>query len=150
MKMILDLFAGGHSVTLYADGGVSAFTADESSDVQAETEVTLTVTLKTGYEVDQYEVIEGGVEVDPDTKKFEMGEEDVVIYLRTKANNKYMITEETSSCVNNKRVTLHANTIIELTPNGAMKGLKTSGGGASLTVDAGIQQLIDAGVVVKI
>lgn len=150
MKMILDLFAGGHSVTLYKDSHVTTFTADSTSDVQANANVTLTVVIADGYEVDEYEVIEGGVTVDPSTKKFKMGSANVVIYLKTKANNKYMVTEETMSCVNDTKVALHANTVYTFTPNGVIKAVSAASGGASLTLDAGIQQLIDQGVVVKL
>lgn len=152
MKMILDLFAGGHSVTCYKDANSTTFSASSTSDVQKDAEVTLTVTPASGYEVDEIEVVSGGVtvELDDGTYGFTMGEENVVLLMKTKANNKYMVTEETSSCVNDTKVTLHANTVIELTPNGAIKGVSAANGGASLTVDAGIQQLIDAGVVVKI
>lgn len=150
MKMILDLFAGGHSVTLYKDAGVTTFSASATSDVQKNAEVTLTVVIADGYEVDEYEVIAGGVTVNASTKKFTMGEENVAIYLKTKADNKYMVTEETMSCVNDTKVTLHANTVYTFTPNGVIKGVSAASGGASLTLDAGIQQLIDQGVVVKL
>lgn len=149
MKMILDLFAGGHSVTLFADAGASAFTASASSDVQKNAEVTLTVTLVSGYEVDEYEVIAGGIEVDPDTKKFTMGEENVVIYLKTKANNVYMVTEECSGSLNGAPFVLHANTIVTLTPNGVPCKIEAKDGGQEVTVNAAIQQLIDQGILIK-
>ena len=150
MKMILDLFAGGHSVTLYKDSHVTTFTASSNSDVQKNAEVTLTVVIADGYEVDEYEVISGGVTVDPATKKFTMGEENVVIYLKTKANNKYLVTEETMVNVNDNPIQLHANTIYEFTPNGVIKGVNAASGGASITDSAAVQQLIDQGVLVKI
>ena len=150
MKMILDLFAGGHSVTLYRDAGASAFSASATSDVAKDAEVTLTVTLNTGYEVAEYDVIAGGVTVDPATKKFTMGESDVVISLKTKANNKYMVTEECSGSLNGTPFTFHANTIIQLTPNGVPKGVTVYNGGESITVNAAIQQLIDQGILVKL
>ena len=150
MKMILDLFAGGHSVTLYKDSHVTTFSASSTSDVQAEAEVTLTVVIADGYEVDEYEVISGGVTVNESTKKFTMGSENVVIYLKTKANNKYMVTEETMACVNDTKVTLHANTVYELTKNGVIKGVSAASGGASITSSAAVQQLIAEGVLVKL
>ena len=150
MKMILDLFAGGHSVTLYKDSHVTTFTASSDSDVQAQAEVTLTVVIADGYEVDEYEVISGGVTVNAATKKFTMGSENVVIYLKTKANNKYLVTEETMVNVNDNPIQLHANTIYEFTPNGVIKGVNAASGGASITDSAAVQQLIDQGVLVKI
>lgn len=149
MKMILDLFAGGHSVSLLKDSHVTTFTASSSEDVQKNAEVTLTVVIADGYEVDEYEVISGGVTVDPATKKFTMGEADVVIYLKTKADNKYMVTEETMTCVNDTKVTLHANVVYELTKNGVIKGV-SAGGGASITDSDAVQQLIADGVLVKL
>lgn len=150
MKMILDLFAGGHSVTLYKDSHVTTFSASATSDVQKDAEVTLTVVIADGYEVDEYEVISGGVTVNESTKKFTMGESNVVIYLKTKANNKYMVTEETMASVNDTKVTLHANTVYELTKNGVIKGVSAASGGASITDSAAVQQLIAEGVLVKL
>jgi len=151
MKMILDLFAGGHSVTLYKDSHVTTFSASATSDVAKDAEVTLTVVVADGYEVDEYEVIAGGVTVNETTKKFTMGEENVVIYLKTKADNKYMVTEECWACLNGGTPTiLHANTVIELTPNGVPKGITAKSGGTSVTVDAAIQNLIDQGILVKL
>ena len=149
MKMILNLFAGGHSVTLHKDAGVSTFTASASSDVQKDAEVTLSVTLAAGYEVDEFEVIAGGVTVNPETKKFVMGEADVVIYLKTKANNRYMVTEECSGSLNGAPFVLHANTIVTLTPNGVPCKIEAKDGGQAVTVNAAIQNLIDQGILIK-
>ena len=150
MKMILDLFAGGHSVTLYKDSHVTTFTASSDTDVQKNAEVTLTVVIADGYEVAEYEVISGGVEVNPTTKKFTMGEADVVIYLKTKADNKYMVTEECSGSLNGTPFTFHANTIIQLTPNGVPKGISVYNGGQAVTVNTAIQNLIDQGILIKL
>lgn len=150
MKMILDLFAGGHSVTVYGDSGVTAVSASATSDVQAEAEVTLTVTLESGYEVDAYECVTGDVTVDPATKKFEMGSENVVLFVKTKANNKYLVTEECMASVNDAKVVLHKNAKVVLTPNGVPKEVVAESGGASITVTPAIQNLIDQGILVKI
>lgn len=151
MKMILDLFEGGHSVSVYGDAGVSAVEADETTDVQEETEVTLTVTLKTGYEIADYEVIAGGVTVDPEEKTFEMGDKDVVICVKTKADNLYRVTEECFTCVNGAVIRLHRNTNVILTKNGAPVDLVIEGGGAAVaSVTEAIKSLIDQGILVKI
>ena len=149
MKMILNLFSG-HSVTVYGDAGISAVSASPNSSVAAETEVTLTVTTGTGKEVAEYEVIAGGVTVNPATKKFAMGDADVVIYVKTKANNLYMVTEETMANVNDNPVRLHKNTKVVLTPNGVPKGITIESGGSAITDSAAVQQLIDQGILVKI
>ena len=146
----LQMFAGGHSVTVYGDAGVSSISASATSDVAKDTEVTLTVTLASGKEVDEYEVIAGGVTVNASTKKFTMGESDVVIYLKTKADNKYLVTEECLCCVNDARVVLHKNSKVVLTPNGVPKEVVAESGGASVTVTPAVQNLIDQGILVKI
>lgn len=149
MKLDLQYFAGGHSVTLYKDSGVTTFTASADSDVQKNAEVTLTVVLETGYEVDEYEVIAGGVTVNASTKKFTMGEADVVIYLKTKANNKYVVTEPVEVNINGTKTNLAKNVQLQLTGNGKVYGVTVSG--TAITFDAAvIAQLVAGGILVKI
>ena len=152
MKMRLDLFAGGHSVTCYKDSHMTTFSASSTSDVQAEATVTLTVTPADGYELDEIEVIEGGVTVTyaNSAYTFEMGSSNVVLYAKTKANNKYMITEETMACLNDSVTVLHQNTVVSLTKNGVPKEISAAGGGTSVTTNAAINQLIEQGVLVKL
>lgn len=149
MKLNLRMF-DGHSVTVYGDAGVTSISASATSNVAKDTEVTLTVTLETGYEVDEYEVVSGGVTVNPSTKKFTMGESDVVIVLKTKANNKYVVTEECMASVNGTKVVLHKNVKLNLTPNGVVKGVTVESGGATVTLTDAIQELINQGILVKI
>lgn len=153
MKMILDLFAGGHSVTCYKDANATAFSASPYSDVAKDASVALTVTPASGYEVDEIEVIAGGVTIDYDADdgySFDMGEADVILNLRTKKDNLYMVTEECMASVNETKVVLHQNTTVVLTPNGAPKEITVKNGGAQITNSAAVQQLIDQGVLVKI
>ena len=84
MKMRLDLFAGGHSVTCYKDAHMTTFSASSTSDVQAEATVTLTVTPASNYELDEIEVISGGAtsEDDSGTKKVKMGDASAVIFIK--------------------------------------------------------------------
>lgn len=149
MKMRLDLFTG-HTVTCYKDGHMTTFSASPNSSVAEETEVTLTITPASGYEVDELEVIAGGVTVNMTTKKFAMGDADVVLYCKSKKSTLYMVTEECSTCVNDTKVVLHKNTVVELTPNGVPKGVTVENGGADLTVTAAMQELIAQGILVKI
>ncbi len=146
----LHLFEGGHSVTLYYDSGVTAASASASSDVAANTEVTLTVTLATGKEIDEYEVIAGGVTVNASTKKFTMKTADVVIYIKTKAKNTYMVTEEAMVNVNDTKVILHKNAKVICTPNGVPKAVEAEEGGTTVTLNDAVQSLIDQGVLVPI
>ena len=152
-KMILDLFAGGHSVTVYADAGFTSATASDTTDVAKDTEVTITPVLKTGYELDEYEVVAGGVTIevgDESVGGFDMGEEDVVVYAKSKSNNKYKVTEECMVNVNDNKQVLHKNTILTLTPNGVPYDVAVESGGASVTMNDAVQSLIDQGILVKI
>ena len=152
-KMILDLFAGGHSVTVYTDAGFTSATASATTDVAKDTEVTITPVLKTGYELDEYEVVAGGVTIevgDESVGGFDMGEEDVVVYAKSKSNNKYKVTEECMVNVNDNKQVLHKNTILTLTPNGVPYDVAVESGGASVTMNDAVQSLIDQGILVKI
>lgn len=149
MELNLQYFAGGHSVTLYKDAGVTTFTASADSDVQKNAEVTLTVVMASGYEVAEYEVIAGGVTVNASTKKFTMGEADVVIYLKSKANNSYVVTEDVDVTINGSKTHLGKNVKLQLTKNGGVYGVTISG--TAITFDAAvIAQLVADGILVKI
>ena len=154
MKMILNLFDDPtYSVTCLKDAGMSAFSASPNSSVAKGATVTLTVTPASNKELDEIEVIVGGVTITESsgTYTFKMGEADVTLYAKSKADNKYMVTEECRACLNGGAWTvLHQNTTVELTPNGVPKAVTVKNGGASVTVDAAIQNLIDTGVLVKI
>ena len=149
-EMDLLLFDTTYTVTIKKDAGITTATASAASGAK-NTEITLTITPATGYEVAEYEVIEGGVTVDPTTKKFTIGEANVLIYVKSKANNKYLVTEECKACINGGAWTvLHKNAVVQLTPNGVPKGVTAENGGASVTVNDAIQYLIDQGILVKI
>lgn len=148
MKLNLQYFTGS-SVTVYKDAGASAFSASPNSSVAKDAEVTLTVTLNSGYEVDEYEVIAGGVTVDPATKKFTMGEDNVVIYLKTKANNKYIVTEDVDVVINGSKTHLGKNVKVQQTNNGGVYSVTVSG--TAITFDAAVvAQLVAEGILVKI
>ena len=148
MKLNLQYFTGS-SVTVYRDAGASAFSASPNSSVAKDAEVTLTVTLASGYEVDEYEVIAGGVTVNPTTKKFACGDSDVVIYLKTKKNNVYAVTEDTEVNINGTKTTLSKNVQLLKTKNGGVYGATVNG--TELTIDAAvIAQLVADGIIVKI
>ena len=148
MKLNLQFFTGS-SVTLYKDAGVTTFTASPNSSVAKDAEVTLTVVFASGYELDEYEVIAGGVTVDPATKKFTMGEADVVINLKSKANNKYKIVESCDVIINGTKTSLTKNTKIIYSANGAIAGVECSG--TAITLDAEtVKQLVKDGIIVKI
>ena len=150
MKMILDLFAGGHDVTVVADAGMTTASDSATSDVQKNAEVTLTLTPDTGYEVKEVEVLAGGVTYNPSTKKFVMGEADVIIVVRTRATTSFLVTEEIMLAVNDTRVQLHKNAKVVLTPNGVPKAVIADGGAATITLNDAVQSAIDQGILVPI
>lgn len=150
MKMILDLFAGGHSVTVVADAGMTTASASSTTDVAKNTEVTLTLTPDTGYEVKSVEVLAGGVTYNPSTKKFTMGEADVVIVVKSRALTSFLVTEEIMLAVNDTRVQLHKNAKVVLTPNGVPKEVIAEGGATTVTMSAAVQSAIDQGILVPI
>lgn len=150
MKMILNLFAGGHSVTVQKDANITSASASATTDVAKDAEVTLTVTPATNYEIAEYEVLAGGVTVNPSTKKFVMGEADVVIVVHSKLANNYMVTEETSVCINESRTVLHKNTVVQVTPNGVPKGVTVESGGTVIADSDAVGYLVDQGILVKI
>ena len=104
MKMIMDLqlFAGGHNVTVLKDAHMTTASASSTSDVQAAATVTLTLTPASNYEVADVQVLAGGVTVhqDDDTISFAMGSSDVVIYVTSQKNNEYRISENVPVVLN--------------------------------------------------
>lgn len=152
MKIILNLrmfVDDGHSVTVYADGGFSAISADETSGVAKDTEVTITKTLKDGYEFDEYQVIQGGA-LAIENDKFEMPDEDVVILAKSKGNNVYIVTEDVYMSVNGAVLQLKKNTEIIKSGNGAIIGVEVKNGGTAISsCGAAIDGLIATGVLVK-
>lgn len=147
-KLNLQLFAGGHSVTLVADDGFSAASASSTSDVQKDAEVTLTLTPKTGYELADVEVLQGEVTVNLSTKKFTMGEKNVVLAARSKADNLYKVTEDCTVYINGAKTKLTKNIEVVLTKNGGVKDVVCTP--TAITLNDAVQALIDAEILVKI
>ena len=108
----------GHSVTVVKDSNITTASASSTTNVAAETEVTLTITPATGYE-EVIEVLAGGATVT--NKKFSMPDDDVVIAVKGKKNNAYRVTEETMVNINDNPVKLHRNVIINYSANGAIR-----------------------------
>ena len=147
-KLNLQLFSGGHSVTLVADDGFSAASASSTSDVQKDAEVTLTLTPKTGYELADVEVLQGEVTVNLSTKKFTMGEKNVVLAARSKADNLYKVTEDCTVYINGAKTKLTKNIEVVLTKNGGVKDVVCNP--TAITLNDAVQALIDAEILVKI
>lgn len=147
MKLDLQLFAGGHSVTVVKGDNVTTATASSDTDVAKDAEVTLTIAVADGYEP-VYETLAGGVTVDPDTKKFTMGEADVVIAVKAKANNLYRVLETTKASVNGSGLNLVKNVIVRYGANGAIA--EATSDGTAITGAGIIAALLEAGLIEKI
>ena len=150
--MNLQLFSGGHSVSVVADGGFSAASASSSSDVQADATVTLTLTPADTYEIASVEVLSGGVTLDYDPDdgySFTMKSADVVIVAKSKKNNIYKIVENCDVWVNGTKTHLQRNLTLKKGPNGAIIGV--DGNGTAVTLSAEIvAELVKAGTLVKV
>lgn len=152
MKMDLQLFAGGHSVTIVKDAHMTTASASSSSDVQKDATVTLTLTPASNYEVAAVEVLAGGVviEQEGDTVSFTMGEENVVIAVKSQKNNLYQVFENSYCQVNNGTVTkLQRNVEYEYGPGGNVIGVKCTPTEISLSADL-IANLVAAGAIAKL
>lgn len=138
-----------YTVTCYSDAGFSAFSASPASGAK-NTEVTLTVTPASGYELDDIEVVAGGVTVNMKTKKFTIGEANVVLNAKSKGNKMYKITENTFCCVNGTVTNLVKNMKLVVGPNGAIVGVDcTPTDLSSLSADI-LAALVASGAAIKV
>ena len=150
MKLNLQLFAGGHSVTIYKDAHMTTASASSDTDVQKNATVTLTLTPASGYEVANVEIISGGITItEGDSISFKMGEADVVLNVTSQKNNDYMVLENCYCCVNNGTPTkLTRNVSYKYGPSGEIIGVDYTP--TTITLSADLKaQLIEAGVIVK-
>ena len=155
MKIILNLrmFSGSLTLTTYYDAGYSACSASASSSLAKDDEVTYTITMASGYEYDDCEIIAGGATYNPSTKKLTMGASNAVVYFKSKADNKYLVTENVVLNVNNSRLSLKKNMVLDIGPSGVIIGVTPASGGQSITLatyQAAIDGLIESGVLVKL
>jgi hypothetical protein len=147
-KINLHLFddPATYTVTIYKDSGITTATASADSGATG-TEITLTITPASGKELDEIQVLAGGVTVNKATGKFTIGSANVVLNITSKADNLYRVTEECSVCVNDVKQTFHRNVVLQITPMGGIAGATCEG--TAITLNDGVQQLIDTGVLVK-
>lgn len=146
-KFRLKWFDDTYTVTVYKDAGITTATASPASGAK-NTEVTLTITPASNKMIDEIEVVTGGVTVNPETKKFTIGEADVVLYVKSKSSKSYMVTENTFTCVNGVKLQLTRNMMIRQSATGAIIGVDCEG--TEITLNDAIQNLIDSGVIVPI
>ena len=147
MELNLHLFDTTYTVTVKKDANITTATASAASGAKG-TEITLTITPATGYAIDDIECVEGGVTVDMETKKFTIGEANVLLFVKSKAANNYLVTEECMICVNDAKTVLHRNAMVVLTPNGVPKAVNAAGGGTVIAANDAVQSLIDQGILV--
>ena len=148
----LQLFAGGHSVTVVADGGMSAASASATSDVAKNTTVNLTLTPADTYELDEVKVLSGGVTLEVSAQgaySFKMGEADVTIVVKSKKNNIYKIVENCDVWVNGSKTHLQRNMTLEMGKNGAVTGVSCSGTAVTLSSEI-VANLVKAGTLIKL
>ena len=148
--MDLQLFAGGHAVTVLKDGHMTTASASATTDVQAEATVTLTLTPASGYEVADVEVLAGGVTVhqDDDTISFAMGSSDVVISVTSQKNNEYRISENCYVCVNGTATEIKRNLKEIKGANGELLRVDCTPTALTISADV-ISELVKAGVIEK-
>ena len=148
--MNLQLFAGGHSVTVTKDAHMTTASASSTTDVQAEATVTLTLTPASGYEVADVQVLAGGVTVhqDDDTISFAMGSSDVVINVTSQKNNEYRISENCYVNINGTETQLRRNMTEVKGANGEVMKVDCTPTALSISADV-IDALKKAGVIEK-
>lgn len=150
MKMNLQRFAGSLTVTVYKDSNMTTASASPASSLAEGDEVTLTLTPASGYEVAAVDCLSGGVTVDLETKKFEMGESNVVLVAKSKKANLYKIVENTPVWINGEKTELVRNMTLVRANGGAVVGVDVTGN-TEVTLSAEVvSELIKAGVLVKI
>jgi len=139
-----------YSVTCYADSGFSAFSASPNSSVAKGTTVTLTITPGSGKELDEIEVIAGGVTIESgESVTFKMGEANVVLFAKSKGSAVYKVVENCYTAVNGTVTKLTRNMILVKGANGAIVDVTCTGTSlASVSADI-VAQLEKAGVLIK-
>ena len=151
-KLDLQRFAGALTVTVLKDAHMTTASASPDSSLAKDDTVALTITPASGYELDEIEVIAGGVtpEYDEDDGwTFTMGEADVTLYVKSKASNVYKIVENTLVNIKGVKTELQRNMMIRYGANGAIVGVDGEGSAVNVNADV-IKQLVKDGVLIKV
>ena len=149
MKLNLRQFdATTYTVTVYADAGITSATSSAASGAKG-TEITLTITPASGYELDEIEVVTGGVTVNQTTKKFTIDEANVVLFVKSKANNVYKVVESCTVNVNGSKTNLTRNMKLITGATGAVVDIDCSGTAISTLGADMIASLVAQGIIVK-
>lgn len=145
--MNLQLFTT-YTVTVYKDTGITTATASKDSGVAKDEEITLTITPASNKELDKIIVLAGGVTVNPTTKKFTCGEANVVLAVTSKDDNLYMVTENCDVSINGTKTKFTKNTVLKVSKTGAIIGVECEP--TAITVNDGVTNLINSGVLIKV
>lgn len=132
----------GHSVTVLKGPHMTTASASSTSNVSAETEVTLTITPASGYKAVLNVVTEN---VTITGNKFTMPDEDVVITVQAVSTSLYRVLEEAKVNVNNNPITLHRNVILRMGANGDIAEATTDP--TTITDAPSIAALLAAGLI---
>jgi len=150
MKLNLQYFDDpSYTVTCLADSGFSAFSASPASGAK-NTDVTLTVTLASGKELDEIEVCAGGVTVTETsgTYSLKIGEANITLYAKSKSNKRYKVVENRMVCVNGTKTQLTRNMTLVVGNSGAVVDVSCTGTDLNISADV-IAELVKEGVLVK-
>lgn len=145
----------GYMLDILKDGGISATSSTHVEGKTAFSSVTFQRTMKSGYVYDGAAVVSGDAEIESDTATsttVKLGSSDAIVAVKSRPNNRYMVTEDVVLCMNDKRLILKTNTVLEIGKNGKIIGVEPNGGGVSLTLadyQPAIDGLIASGVLVN-
>ena len=151
MKLDLQMFTG-HTVTVYKDAHMTTASASPNSSVDKDTTVALTITPASGYELDEIEVVSGGVTITESSGSysFKMGEADVVLNVTSKKSTMYKVVENAYTSVNGTVTKLTRNMMLKEGPNGAIVDVTcTPTDLASLSADI-IAALVASGAIIRV
>lgn len=146
--MKLQWFAGSLTVTVLKDANITTATASPASSLAKGDTVELTITPASGYELDDIEVISGGVTIDMEELEFDMDESNVTLFVKSKGNNIYKVVENTPVIINGERTNLVRNMKIVTGKSGAVVGVECEGTALNISADA-IANLLESGAIVK-
>ena len=149
-QMDLQRFSGSLTLTTYYDSGYSACSASASSSLAENDEVTYTITMGTGKEFAECEIISGGATYNPTTKKLKMGASNAVVYFKSKANKTYKLLENVYVNVNGSATTLKRNVLLVKGATGEVYDVQSSGTDLSSVSADVVAALVKAGIAVKI
>ena len=151
-ELNLQLHAGSLTVTVYKDAGITTASASPNSSLAKDDSVALTITPASGYELDEIEVISGGVTPEYDEDDgwgFTMGSADVVLNVKSKINNGYMVVENCFCSVNGTVTKLTRNMMLKYGPSGAVIGADCTKTAITLSADI-VAALVASGAIVKV